>query len=59
MFVVDGLICGSWKRVISGKKVTIEIHKNVRLTSKQNTALIQAAKRFATFIAKEPEIIIQ
>ena len=56
MFAVDGLIAGSWKRTLSGKKVTLEILKNVKLNKKQDVALAQAARKFAAFIDKEADI---
>ena len=57
MIIVDGTIAGSWKRTISGSKVSLELRMNRPLTQQQRERLVAAAEQYGQFIGKSAEII--
>lgn len=56
MVVVDGLIAGSWKRMLQGNRVLINLQMSRPLTPQEQTHVREAAERYGRFIGKVVEI---
>ena len=57
MIIVDGAIAGSWKRTISGSKVSLELRMNRPLTQQQRERVEAAAEQYSQFIGKTTEMM--
>lgn len=55
MIVINGLIEGTWKRVINGKKVAVETVPFVSLSKVKKQAMEKAVKKYCLFVGKEVE----
>lgn len=55
--IVEGVLAGSWKRSLVGNKILLEIKENIPLTKSQRTSVMKAARRYASFLEKELEVV--
>jgi hypothetical protein len=53
MMVADGIIVGTWKRTVEGKKVIVETVPFSPLTKAKEQAMKKAVKRFVAFAGEE------
>lgn len=55
--IVDGVMVGSWRRTLEGKKILLEIKQNIPLSKSQLEMVKLAAQQYGAFYNKEVKII--
>lgn len=57
LIVINGILVGSWKRILAKREVSIETNFNVRLTKMEQKAVAEAAAQFGRFLGLSPILI--
>lgn len=57
VILVDGRLAGTWRRVLSGRRVTAELTPLISLTAADRQAIDRAAERLARFLERPVDVV--